>query len=90
MNYEIIQINENTWRITINGIMDSGGDKLFDMYSLAVCMWGIAIPLALQGAFVFHCPVLVVYACTCLDDVGKIHGVMYRFRKYKWVQNLTR
>ena len=76
--------------ITINGIMDSGGDTLFDMYSLAVCMWGIAIPLALLGAFVFHWPVLVVYACTCLDEVGKIPWVMYRFRKYKWVQNLTR
>ena len=76
--------------ITINGIMDGGGDTVFDMYSLAVCMWGIAIPLALLGAFVFHWPVLAVYACTCLDEVGKIPWVMYRFRKYKWVQDLTR
>jgi len=76
--------------VTINGIMDGGGDTLFDMYSLAVCMWGIAIPLALLGAFVFHWPVLVVYSCTCLDEVGKIPWVMLRFRKYKWVQNLTR
>ena len=76
--------------VTINGVMDGGGDTIFDMYSLAVCMWGIAIPLALLGAFVFHWPVLVVYACTCLDEVGKIPWVMLRFRKYKWVQNLTR
>ncbi len=76
--------------VTINGIMDGGGDTLFDMYSLAVCMWGIAIPLALLGAFVFHWPVLVVYAFTCLDEVGKIPWVMYRFGKYKWVQNLTK
>jgi Na+-driven multidrug efflux pump len=53
-------------------------------------MWGIAIPLALLGAFVFHWPVLLVYACTCLDEVGKIPWVMYRFRKYKWVKDLTR
>ena len=76
--------------ITINGVLDGGGDTLFDMYSLAVCMWGIAIPLALLGAFVFHWHVLLVYACTCLDEVGKIPWVMYRFRKYRWVQNLTR
>ena len=76
--------------VTINGVLDGGGDTLFDMYSLAVCMWGIAIPLALLGAFVFRWPVLLVYACTCLDEVGKIPWVMYRFRKYKWVQNLTR
>ena len=76
--------------VTINGVLDAGGDAIFDMYSLAVCMWGIAIPLALLGAFVFHWPVLCVYACTCLDEVGKIPWVMLRFRKYKWVQNLTR
>ena len=75
--------------VTINGVLDGGGDTIFDMYSLAVCMWGIAIPLALLGAFVFRWPVLLVYACTCLDEVGKIPWVMLRFRKYKWVQNLT-
>lgn len=75
--------------VTINGVLDGGGDTLFDMYSLAVCMWGIAIPLALLGAFVFHWPVLLVYACTCLDEVGKIPWVMHRFHKYRWVRNLT-
>ena len=76
--------------VTINGVLDGGGDTLFDMYSLAVCMWGIAIPLALLSAFVFHWHVLAVYACTCLDEVGKIPWVMMHFRKYKWVQDLTR
>lgn len=76
--------------VTINGVLDGGGDTVFDMYSLAVSMWGIAIPLAMLGAFVFHWPVLAVYACTCLDEVGKIPWVMCRFRKYKWVKDLTR
>ena len=76
--------------VTINGVLDGGGDTVFDLYSLAVTMWGIAIPLALLGAFVFGWPVLVVYACTCLDEVGKIPWVMVRFRKYRWVQDLTR
>lgn len=76
--------------VCINGVLDGGGDTLFDMYSLAICMWGLAIPLAVLGAFVFHWHVLAVYACTCLDEVGKIPWVMYRLRKYKWVQNLTR
>ena len=76
--------------VTINGVLDGGGDTLFDMYSLAVAMWGVAIPLAVLGAFVFHWPVPLVYACTCLDEVGKIPWVMCRFRKYKWVRNLTR
>lgn len=76
--------------VTINGVLDGGGDTIFDMYSLIVCMWMIAIPLALVSAFILHLSPLVVYACTCLDEVGKIPWVMIRFRKYKWVQNLTR
>ena len=76
--------------VIINGIFDSGGDTLFDVYSLAVCMWGLAIPLAALGTFVFHWPVLVVYACTCIDEVGKIPWVLQHYKKYKWVQDLTR
>ena len=76
--------------VTINGVLDGGGDTIFDMYSLIVCMWGIAIPLAFAGAFVFHWHPFAVYACTCLDEVGKIPWVMCRFKKYKWVRDLTK
>ncbi|MCR4741995.1 MAG: MATE family efflux transporter [Treponema sp.] len=76
--------------ILINGIFDGGGDTLFDFYSLAICMWGIAVPLAALGTFLFHWPVWIVYACTCLDEVGKIPWVMIHYKKYKWVKNLTR
>lgn len=76
--------------VVINGIFSSGGDTLFDVYSLAVCMWGIALPCAFLGAFCFHLPVLVVYACTCVDEVGKVPWVMHHYRKYKWVKNITR
>ncbi len=76
--------------VVINGVLDGGGDTTFDMYSLAVAMWGIAVPLAILGAFVFNWPVLAVYACTCLDEVGKIPWVMVRMRKFKWVRDLTR
>lgn len=76
--------------IIINGIFAAGGDTLFDMYSLAVTMWGIAVPLAAAGTFLFHWHVLVVYACTCLDEVGKIPWVLVHYRKGKWIRDLTR
>lgn len=76
--------------ILINGVFDCGGDTYFDMYSLATCMWGIAIPLAALGTFVFHWHPLIVYSCTCIDEVGKIPWVLHHFKKYKWVQDLTR
>lgn len=76
--------------VTINGIFGAGGDTAFDMYSLAVCMWCLAIPLAVCGTYFLHWPVVVVYACTCIDEVGKLPWVLYHFRKYKWVKDLTR
>lgn len=76
--------------VVINGVFAAGGDTLFDVYSLAVFMWGLAVPLAILGTFVFHWPVLVVYACTCVDEVGKLPWVYAHYRKYKWVKDLTR
>jgi Na+-driven multidrug efflux pump len=76
--------------IVINGVFTAGGDTLFDFYSLGVCMWCLAVPLAFLGAFVFHWHPVLVYACTCVDEVGKLPWVYLHFRRYKWVKNLTR
>ena len=86
----VYMIGRSVNTVVINGVFAAGGDTLFDVYSLAVCMWGLAIPLALAGAFWLNWPVLAVYACTCLDEVGKIPWVMAHFFKYKWVKDLTR
>lgn len=88
MAFYMIGRSVNT--IIINGIYSAGGDTKFDMYSLAVTMWGLAVPLAFLGAFVFGWNIYIVYACTCLDEVGKIPWVMYHFKKHKWVKDLTR
>ncbi len=76
--------------ILINGIFSAGGDTLYDLYSLAVCMWGVAVPLAALGTFVLHWEPMIVYACTCLDEVGKIPWTLHHYKKYRWVKDLTR
>lgn len=76
--------------ILINGIFAAGGDTLYDLYSLGICMWCIAVPLAALGTFVFHWLPAIVYACTCLDEVGKIPWTLYHYKRYKWVKDLTR
>ena len=86
----IYMIGRSFCTIVINGVFWAGGDTFFDVYSLVVCMWGIALPCAFLGAFYFHWPVLLVYACTCLDEVGKIPWVVAHFFRYKWVRNITR
>ncbi len=86
----VYMIGRTVNSVLINGIFYCGGDSVFDVYSLAVCMWGVAVPLAAMGTFLFHWPVLVVYACTCVDEVGKIPWVLLHYRKYKWAKDLTR
>lgn len=76
--------------VIINGIFASGGDTMFDMYSLIVCMWGISIPLAFLGVFVFNWSPYMVYFFTVFDEMVKIPWVVYHFKKYKWVKDLTR
>ena len=76
--------------VIINGIFSAGGDTSFDMYSLAAMTWGLAVPLAAAGTFLFGWHPLIVYACTCVDEVGKIPWVMIHFKKYKWLKDLTR
>lgn len=86
----VYMIGRTVNTIIINGIFAAGGDTIFDMYSLVVSMWMIAVPLAALGTFLFHWPVEIVYACTCLDEVGKIPWVMHHYKKYIWVKDLTR
>lgn len=86
----LYMIGRSVNEIIINGVFGSGGDTMFDMYSLAVTMWGIAIPLAVAGTYFLNWPVVVVYACTCVDEVGKIPWTLIHFKKYKWVKDLTR
>lgn len=86
----IYMIGRSVNSIVINGIFSAGGDTLYDMYSLAVCMWLISVPLAFAGTFIFNWAPVVVYACTCLDEVGKIPWTIIHYKKYKWVKDLTR
>ena len=86
----VYMIGRTICTVVINGIFSAGGDTLFDVYSLVICMWCIALPCAFASAFLLHLPVLAAYACTCLDEVGKVPWVLAHHRRYKWVRNITR
>ena len=76
--------------VVINGVFYAGGEAQIDLRGLIIFMWMIALPCAFLGAFYFHWPVLLIYACTCLDEVGKVPWILYHYKKYKWVRNITR
>jgi Na+-driven multidrug efflux pump len=46
--------------------------------------------LALLGTFLFKWPVLVVYILMRLDELVKLPFIYPRYKKYLWLNNLTR
>lgn len=72
------------------GIFNSGGDTRFDAISVFLSMWLFAIPLALACAYLWDLPVLLVYFILSMDEVIRLPWVYRHYKKYKWVQNITR
>lgn len=76
--------------VVICGVFSAGGDTLFDAYSAAVTMWLFIIPLAAAAAFWWELPALTVYFILSLDEAIKIPWVYAHYKKYKWVNNITK
>lgn len=76
--------------VVVCGIFPAGGDAKYDAISVFVASWCFSLPLALLGTFVFDWPVMVVYILMCADEIVKLPWVYPRYKKYLWVNNLTR
>lgn len=75
---------------TISGIFSAGGDTKFGFICDIITLWAVVVPVGLLAAFVFQCPVLLVYVFINMDEWVKFPAVRVHFRKYKWVRDLTR
>ena len=76
--------------VIVCGIFPAGGDARYDAVSVFFASWCFALPLALLGTFVFHWPVMVVYIVMCADEIVKLPWLYPRYKKYIWLNNLTR
>lgn len=88
MCYYIIGNSFNS--TTIGGIFPAGGDTKFGMICDTVTLWGVVLPIAFISAFVLKLPVAVIAFILTWDEFVKIPVVVIHYRKYKWVQNITR
>ena len=75
---------------TISGIFTAGGDTRFGLICDIVVLWVIVVPVGMLAAFVFKCPVLLVYVFINMDEWVKFPAVRVHYRKYRWVRDLTR
>ena len=76
--------------VIVCGIFPAGGDAKYDALSVFFASWCFSLPLALLGTFIFDWPVMVVYILMCADEIVKLPWLYPRYRKYLWVNNLTR
>lgn len=76
--------------IIVCGVFPAGGDSRYDAISVFFATWCCALPLALLGKFVFDWPVMVVYVLMCMDEIIKLPWLYPRYKKYLWLNNLTR
>lgn len=74
----------------IGGIFPAGGDSKFGFYCDTIVMWGIILPLSFVAAFVLHLSPIWIYFIISLDELIKIPIAFFRYRKYKWLNNITR
>lgn len=76
--------------VVVCGVFTAGGDVRFDAYSVAVTMWLIILPVAAAAAFWWKWRPLSVYFILSLDEAVKIPWVYAHYKKYKWLNNITR
>lgn len=76
--------------VVICGIFTAGGDTAFDAYSVAVTMWLVILPLAAMAAFWWKWDPLAVCLILSLDEAVKLPWVYAHYKKYKWLNNLTK
>ena len=88
MSYFTIAQSVNTTMVV--GVFRSGGDTRFGLIMDVSTMWGFSILIGAVAAFVLHASVPVVYVILMSDELIKIPICVYRYRTYKWLNNVTR
>lgn len=76
--------------VIVCGIFPAGGDARYDAISVFFASWCFSLPLALAGTFIFNWPVMIVYILMCADEIVKLPWIYPRYKKFLWLNNLTR
>ncbi len=71
------------------GILRGGGDTRFLMIADTVFSYCVAAPLGLLTAFVFHCPVWLVFLALKSEVFCKVGLCTWRFFSKKWIRDVT-
>lgn len=88
MSYFVIGQAYNTTMVV--GIFRAGGDINFGLFLDVATMWGGSILLGAVCAFLLHWSVPWVYVVLMSDEIIKLPITTWRYKKKKWLRNVTR
>lgn len=74
----------------IGGIFPAGGDSRFGFKCDTITMWCVTVPIGLIFAFLLKLPVMIVYIAINIDEIIKLPAVYKHYKKYNWLNNLTK
>lgn len=75
--------------ICVVGVLRGGGDTKFSMYMEIAAIWGVGVPLALLGGFVWQFAVYWVFALVQIEELFKMLIGLHRMVNKKWIHNLV-
>ena len=75
--------------IVIIGTLRSGGDTLYSMLLEICSVWGLGVPLAIVGAFVFSLPIYYVVGLVAFEEVAKLIFGRRRVRSNRWANYIA-
>ncbi|MCQ2753144.1 MAG: hypothetical protein MJ206_02680 [Bacilli bacterium] len=74
--------------IIVNGMLYTGGDTIFPCAVDGLAYWITVIPLSIVALKLNWHPIVPIILVQ-LEEVVKVGFFYYRYRKFKWVKNLT-
>lgn len=75
--------------VIVVGILRGGGDAVHALKVEAFTMWGVGVPLAFLGSFVFKFPVEIVVLLVGLEEVAKVVFTIKRLKTSEWIRQVT-
>ncbi len=76
--------------MNIVGIMRAGGDTRAAMVIDVGTLWLVSLPVGLTVGYVLRLPPPYVYLCMSCDELLKVFICLIRYKKDKWLHNVTR
>lgn len=74
----------------IVGVFRAGGDTKMGLVADVTTMWLGSVIFGFLAAYVFKFSVPLVFVILMADEVLKLPIVIWRFKSYKWLNNVTR